>query len=484
MRAPFAHLFRACCVAGVLICAVLAAERKTSLIGASRAEVLARFGEPKSQMVAGSREVLIFATERVTLRDNRVIEAEELFPESASAAKPPIGAPASSTGSVSGSETTPAAPTESASAPVLAAEPPATSSAPTVAKEPEVVIKAIRPPSRTSSQRDEAIAAPSPSPLSSPATPVAPTTPAEASATPSSSTAAAPAAPLANTERTSIEEPTQRQQPAPVVTPLSDTSAPRVVNTAPQTAPKPVERPSSDPLPKPVQNEPGPSLTKIGGYALIVLIGSALAYLIWRSRKRRVVTATTSPTQSPFAAEPVPARAGKRFTTEFLSLLEWKRFEELVAAYYNKTGVVAVRTKSGPVSAVHIRISWKGETRPFACVQCVAHPPAAIGPNSIQALREVLAAENIRRGYVVSPGKFDAAACALADENKIALIPGDAFAEKLNTLPDLVRDELMQDAIAGEPFVPTCPRCDIKMVRADATSSWRCLQCGTPLPRW
>ena len=42
--------------------------------------------------------------------------------------------------------------------------------------------------------------------------------------------------------------------------------------------------------------------------------------------------------------EPVAVDSSTLFTAELLAKLEWKRFEELVAHYYLKTGVVAVRT--------------------------------------------------------------------------------------------------------------------------------------------
>ncbi|HVU32745.1 MAG TPA: restriction endonuclease, partial [Opitutaceae bacterium] len=218
--------------------------------------------------------------------------------------------------------------------------------------------------------------------------------------------------------------------------------------------------------------------------ALAIIVGG-IGYLIWRRRQRQLELAATTVSHSPFGPEmTAPAASGARFTTDLLGKLEWKRFEELVAAYYNKTGVVATRTKTGPGSPVHIRISWKGETRPFACVHCVAHPSALIDLAPIQALQEILAAEDIRRGYVVTSGKFGVPARDLAEEKQITLLPGEVFAEKLNALPELVRNELMKDATAGDYAVPTCPKCEIKMVRSEEDSSqWQCLQCGTLLPR-
>ena len=120
-----------------------------------------------------------------------------------------------------------------------------------------------------------------------------------------------------------------------------------------------------------------------------------------------------------------------------------------MAAYYSKTGVVATRTKTGPESPVHIKISWKGEPRPFAYVLCVAHPSGLIDAKPVQNLIAALAAEDIRRGYVVTAGKFNVSARDVAEEKHITLLPGDIFLEKLNALPASARSEVMQAINAG-----------------------------------
>ncbi|MSU49901.1 MAG: hypothetical protein EXS37_12590, partial [Opitutus sp.] len=77
----------------------------------------------------------------------------------------------------------------------------------------------------------------------------------------------------------------------------------------------------------------------------LFVIGGGIGYLIWRSRLRQLELALTAVSSSPFdSAAPVAAGAGVVFKPDLLAKLEWKRFEELVADYYTKTGVVAVRT--------------------------------------------------------------------------------------------------------------------------------------------
>jgi restriction system protein len=86
-----------------------------------------------------------------------------------------------------------------------------------------------------------------------------------------------------------------------------------------------------------------------------------------------------------------------------------------------------------------------------------------------------LSADDIRRGYVVSTGKFNVGARDLAEEKHITLLPGDIFLEKLNALPDAARAELMQQVGSGDYSTPTCPKCETRMVRApDDPMMWRC----------
>lgn len=109
-----------------------------------------------------------------------------------------------------------------------------------------------------------------------------------------------------------------------------------------------------------------------------VIIGAGIGFLIWQSKQRQLELAASAVSRAPFSVEP-SSGGGAMFPTDLIPGLEWKRFEELVESYYSKTGVVAVRTKTGPESPVHIKISWKGEPRAFACVQCIAHPSGLIG---------------------------------------------------------------------------------------------------------
>jgi hypothetical protein len=495
MPSKFAPVFRACCVVGVLLFATArAADQKPALIGATRDQVVAQFGAPKSHIVAGDRELIFYPGQKLTLRDNVVVEVEEIPIESTPPPAPPSADSTDSSNTSTnapsprrGTATQPA--DSSKSAPSGSAQTADTTSAPP-SPPPVAQIISVRPPSKDRAPAPVASTPvkASPTPTTSAPVQVAPTPPVAAVMPPPS---APPATPPEPTPSTAAPAP-QTATPPPAATNESIATVPAVSSTADTTTapvvakpqPKATKRRTTAPGEPDIPDVTESIFTPQTYVIAALIIGAGVGYLVWRGRERRLALVATAVSRSPFVPETTATVTGTRFTPELLARLEWKRFEELVASYYNKTGVVAARTKAGPASPVHIRISWKGESRPFACVQCISHPAGLIEAKQIQTLVDAIAAEDIRRGYVVTTGKFGVPARDLSEEKHITLLSGDILIEKLNALPEAARSELMRDATAGDYTTPSCATCDVKMARSPADPSvWQCPQCGTVLPK-
>lgn len=485
-------------------------------MGMTRDQVLSRYGEPKSQIAAGNRVVMFYARERLVLRDGVVVEVERLASEPVRRPAPvevpapaPQPAPVAAAGTVTapvlpaalaGATTTPApsampdpVPTGSVAAPAPA---PAPAPVPPPPPEPKLEIKLVRPPSANYTR-------PAPRPETPPQPIVPVLTPPEAKVAVESTPPPPPGR--------SLPEPVP-VSPKPGVPPVETgaTASRTVVNTSDAPAPVTVTPEPPDTTAEDAAREEAAAaleaekakklkvakarrrlaeagdteepdigeafLTKRTLAIAFFVIGGGIWYLFWRNRQRQLELAATAVSHTPFSP-PIAATAGAGaiFDAALLAKLEWKRFEELVADYYTKTGVVAVRTKSGPATPVHIKISWKGEPRPFACVQCIAHPVGLVDAKPLQELVALLTAEDIRRGYVVTTGKFNVNARDYAEEKHITLLPGDIFLEKLNALPDAARSEIMQTLTTGDHQTPSCPKCDAKMVRTtDDPPMWKC----------
>lgn len=516
-------------MATVLALAVVhAGEPASTLLGANRDQVIQRLGEPRSQMAGGNRVVMFFARERVVLRDGVVVEVERIAAEpgrksapvaSAAPATPAaspaptagehhalatpasvIPVPAASAAKAPTPEATQSVPTDPVPAPVLDPVPP---------PEPKLEIKSVRPPSpgsprpqmqvRTKPREQIPLGAATPSlqPTPPPSSVSAPASvaPAARSETPiatkvavaapqiSETAVSPPARPVVQTRPTPIREllpevvaPVAEEQPA------RDDAQKREEELAAAAAQKKAKlvKASRRRLDAAVENpdlDPSAGLFTTQTFVIIaVIVVGGVGLLWWQRRQRELEMEASALSHTPFNAPAGGVEGdGAQFEAEFLARLEWKRFEELVEAYYSKTGVVAVRTKGGPASPAQIKISWKGEPQPFALVRCIPHSDDLIEIKPLQELFTLLAAEDIRRGYVVTPGRFSVAARDYAAEKHLTLLSGDLFLEKLNALPGAARTEIMQTAAAGDSSVPSCPTCEAKLTRTnDSPPVWRC----------
>ena len=153
------------------------------------------------------------------------------------------------------------------------------------------------------------------------------------------------------------------------------------------------------------------------------------------------------------------------FSRELLDALEWRRFEELVTWYFRKTGFDAKRSRVGADGGVDILVHNNGENRPFAYVQCKAWHRYNVGIKPVRELFGVMASDKIQTGYFVTTGEFSDEAVRFAHGKEMTLIAGADLLAKIAALPELDRSEILQQVTAGDYTTPTCPRCDVKMVR-------------------
>lgn len=477
-------------------------EKASSYVGMTRDQVYARLGDPQNLMKAGAREVMFFAKVKLTLRNNIVVETEDIFDEiasrrphveaAASAAVPPVAeAPGPETADAakarkSGGATSTSGVAEASATPSKPGGSESAAPTPAVPVAAGLEIKSVRGPGRPLPKvatKPSTVTPRASAPVAAVVVPV----PVAPKPTPA---AVKPEVPEVGQVSTSAGKPAAvapeklPEKNAPMAVAESETTAEVVTELPVVEKPKPPRRRavwSSQSTPE--QEFSIGSLFTTRTYLFGAAVVGAIGYLLWRRRQHGLDLAATTVSSTPFE-EPLVKDDAALFDAALLAKLEWKRFEELVAAYYVKTGVVAVRTKSGPESAVHLKISWKGETKPFAGVHCVANPTGLIRSEPLVKLFEALDAAEIRRGYIVTNGKFNVEARDYASEKHFTLLSGDLFLEKLNALPPAARTELMHQITTGDYTTPTCPKCDAKMVRFDETS-WRCAnhpRCEATIP--
>ncbi len=427
MPETFAVAIRACGVAlAMMWMTAWAAEPASPLMGATRQQVISRLGEPRSQIERGQEIIFLYARERVVFRGAVVVEVEQLIPDVVR--RPPAETPPPAQPTTPDTPTAAVPPTPGAATPAPTDQAKATPPSPS--GETKLEIKRVRGP--LDKDDPPVVAAPKVTPPSEepkPAPVVVAPPPEPKAPVKDEATLKAERDAIEARNRAEREASVEKEKQAKAVR-----EARRRLDQAADAATAPA--PSS-----------GNNLVwiVIGG-----VVAAGIGFMIWRSKRIEIAPNRSSKAAgvAPLASVSstrVPA-GNLAFTAEYLAGLEWKRFESLVATYYSKTGVVAERTNSGPEKPVHIKISWKGEPQPFAYVQCIAHPSGQVDAKPLKDLVGAMAADNIRRGYVVTSGQFNNAARDLAAQKQITLLPIDVFLEKLNALPLAARKEIMQES--------------------------------------
>ena len=160
------------------------------------------------------------------------------------------------------------------------------------------------------------------------------------------------------------------------------------------------------------------------------------------------------------------------WTPQLLKELEWRRFEELCAAYYETLGF---RTDPAPSAAGGgaIGLYAQDAERASIVVQCEPWNAYRVGIKSVRGLAGLMASANVAEGVLVTSGKFTQEARTFAGKQKIDLIDGDELLARIAALPPEKALELLKLATQGDFTTPTCPSCAVKMIRRKSTTRGR-----------
>lgn len=175
--------------------------------------------------------------------------------------------------------------------------------------------------------------------------------------------------------------------------------------------------------------------------------------------------------------EPKPVDTSK-WSIELLSALEWKRFENLCAAYFEELGFRAKTVRAGPDGGVDIHLYAEGDSHPGMIVQCKAWRTKMVGVSLIRELFGVMTADKVAEGIFATTGGFSDDAIGFARGKNIHLINGEDFLAKLLALPPDRQQALLKLATEGDFTTPTCASCGVKMVfrtpKAGGNPFWGC----------
>lgn len=164
------------------------------------------------------------------------------------------------------------------------------------------------------------------------------------------------------------------------------------------------------------------------------------------------------------------------WSLELLRQIEWKRFEELSAAFYREIGLRSETIRCGADGGIDAKLYKDGSAEPTAIVQCKAWNSRPVGVKPVRELLGVMTHQKVPEGIFIATRDFTNEATEFAKSNPIDLVSGSAFLDMIQKLSVEAQQRLLAIATEGEFTTPTCPSCGIKMVwrKSERNDFWGC----------
>lgn len=175
------------------------------------------------------------------------------------------------------------------------------------------------------------------------------------------------------------------------------------------------------------------------------------------------------------------------WSIETLHAIEWKRFEELCEGFWKAKGYPARLTGPGADGGVDVVISERADpSKAFAVIQCKAWGSKQVGVETVRALWGAKDHFSAKLAIFYGLSGFSEGAQKFAAEKYLKLVSGEDLLVQIKSLDAEQQKELLAYVTRGDYYTPTCPKCDIKMVRREGsggkTDFWGCQnfrRCGS-----
>ncbi len=154
-------------------------------------------------------------------------------------------------------------------------------------------------------------------------------------------------------------------------------------------------------------------------------------------------------------------------TMQNLHQLEWRCFEILVELFLNAEGVKAQRYSVGPDDGIDLIVREDNSefSQIVSIIQCKAWKTSSVGVSVVRELYGVMVAKNARNSYLFSITDFTEAAQQFAIGKSIKLVNSKQLILDFNKLERETGLSILKQVFSGDFTTPTCPSCDVKMVK-------------------
>ncbi|MEY3773576.1 MAG: hypothetical protein RLZZ129_356 [Verrucomicrobiota bacterium] len=203
---------------------------------------------------------------------------------------------------------------------------------------------------------------------------------------------------------------------------------------------------------------------------LLGAMGGALGYHLWQARQPKGPEVKDAPlpptggTSDPFA---------QHWSQKLLELLDWRVFRDVVAAYIRQLGF-EVKARAPDANGVIELEGFNPATgKPAMLVRCQAWDRELVDDRAVLNLHAAMAAAGVTQGAFLTTGRFTPAAVTAVATHNIDLVSGSELLERVGQLPLAAQNHLLNLATEENYAMPTCPGCNVKMVRRMTVTAGR-----------
>jgi restriction system protein len=164
---------------------------------------------------------------------------------------------------------------------------------------------------------------------------------------------------------------------------------------------------------------------------------------------------------------------------DVLRVIEWRRFEAVIEALFQQAGMKTKSQSHGADGGVDVWLySRQKPDLPVGLVQCKHWSAEPVGADKIRELLGAMAAKKVGRGIFATTGTFTAEASRFGRDNGIDLLDVDRLLDLIAKRTPEEQRALLDTALEGDYWRPTCARCGTKMVerapRKGGDAFWGC----------
>ncbi len=198
---------------------------------------------------------------------------------------------------------------------------------------------------------------------------------------------------------------------------------------------------------------PTPLIMVIAVVVAIVIAGMAISTVVTN------VPEHMAPKPRPVQFEP------QDWSVELLRSLDWKRFEELCAAYFCASGYKATVTSLGADGGIDVMLYGKDDPNlNIGIVQCKAWTKKEVGVKEVREFLGVMTSIGCPLGIYVTIAGYTPDARAFSARNNIQLLGAEQLLDEISKLPRASQASLLEQTTAGDYTTPSCPSCGTKLV--------------------